>query len=147
MKKQELGPRQLKWVESLEAHPERQISGLLATKCELTIGKQKVPYLACCLGEAILVKNRLQKKRFNFDHQNNLVHTEAIDGEFLDTHTVNYYKFYDTQGIGKIDTSEIYMNELGGYESLYKANDNSVSWTDIAKFIRKYPEAVFKESI
>ena len=52
---QELGPRQLAWVEALEAHPERQMTGSLGE------GNTK-SYKACCLGEACIVKARLTKK-------------------------------------------------------------------------------------
>lgn len=153
--KQELGPRQLKWVEALEAHPERQTQQTLGTREKEYLKEHfektgvKIPYLACCLGEACVVKNKIQKKTSVFNSYDVI---EAGSGckTFLSLSEVNYFGFYDEEGLilEKYRFKKYLGKYLNGkiYDKLSLANDKGATWLQIAFFVRKYPQAVFKES-
>lgn len=141
--KQKLGPRQLAWVEALEAHPERQFSQGALGFINDDEDTKTIPYKACCLGEACLVKSRLLGRDLPFNEVGNIPKNEE-DQEFLDVHTMNFFKFRSADGRF---LSKRLCNNYHTYNYLYTANDDKVSWTDIAEFVRNFPEEVFTEEI
>lgn len=129
MKKFEFGPIQLKWLESLETHPERQLTGQLAKFVSLGIEE----YRACCLGEYCIIAG---------------VGDFSEDGDY---EVGKSYALVDEswKDLGLYSSDGAFENEyrLDGYRSLASMNDNGMTWLQIAKFVRENPEKVFNKSI
>jgi len=127
-----LGPIQTRWVESLEAHPERQGKGRLGIR-DLATGE----YRACCLGEGGLIAGVCK-----------------WDGEYIKT--ISNSPFYLSE---EAYAALGLRNQLGAFisgphevgsvtvNSLADANDEGATWSEIAAFIRANPEEIFKESV
>lgn len=134
---QELGPRQLAWVESLEAHPERQCRDKLGKKLK---GQNPIPYKACCLGEAEIVRKSREGMRSPFLANGDL--KSGMSFMVLSSSSYEYYALYCRNG------SIIGNKQLKGEVSLTEANDEGgASWIEIAAFIRENPSAVFSKSV
>lgn len=134
-----LGPLQELWLSQLEKYPERKMEGQLGE------GSSR-KYKACCLGELHLCAFRLKKKVLPF-----------LNGQIIDcnreersdsTLEVSYKQYGLNDEIGTIKGKGVYVKSIKAYvNDLSYANDNGVSWTEIAEFIRKYPEKVFTKSV
>lgn len=120
-----LGPIQTKWIEYLEAHPEQQHLGSLGFKKD---DKIKL----CCLGAGTMCISE-----GNFDEESGMLNVN-------DSHSIlsNYKKLGLYSNIGSFQGIE-----LAGYSALAYANDNGISWKEIAKFMRDHPEVVFAYSV
>jgi hypothetical protein len=118
-----LGKLQKKWVRSLKAHPERQMSRQLGAGT-------KRKYTACCLGEAGLIMGTCVFK--------NGVLVEKK------THSPGVLKnSYKKMGL---------YTDHGGTEdgdiSLAKLNDDGITtWPEIAYMIEAAPELFFTKSV
>lgn len=133
---QQLGPRQRAWVESLRKYPERQTDGILGRK----LNGEDIPYKACCLGEAMCVKARIQKKRIPFNADGFLSNKDDINLEVLSRNDVKYFGFRTEYG-------DILDLNLSGSRTLATANDAGVTWAEIANFVELNPQAVFTKSL
>lgn len=129
-----LGEVQKLWVENLRKHPERQTSEVLGFK------DKETGYKACCLGELLLCKYRLNKKKMPFDKRGNIL----SDGD-LESLIGNYKDLGLKSSIGHVDF--VRDEEITHDQSLAEANDSGFSWKEIAEFIEKYPEKVFTKSV
>ena len=125
-----LGKKQQAWVDSLRKHPERQMAG------KLGIGTPD-NYKACCLGEALCVLARLNKKRLPFDMM------AISDGGNMNYLSNGYKKLGILGSNGELNKGFT----LKGWNSLSSANDEGATWTEIADFIEAHPEAVFIKSV
>lgn len=101
-------------------------------------------YKACCLGEAVLCRARMAGHKVSDLFVESVDEdTQIFDGEertVLSYSTIKYFGFYDSSG-------RIKRRKLKGHIQLTGANDNGVTWPEIATFVRKYPEAVFSKEL
>lgn len=127
-----LGPLQTLWLQQLRKYPERQTIYILGK------GTPK-SYKACCLGEIHLCAARLAKKKLPF------VNGEIYDG---DDQTLN--NSFNKYGL-KDRTGHCIKNEFntskGMFSQLSGANDEGVTWTEIADIIEKDPTNFFTKSV
>ena len=125
-----LGKIQQAWIDSLRKHPERQMEG------KLGVGTPN-NYKACCLGEALCVLARVNKKRLPFNLMN-----------ISDGGNMNYLS-NGAEKLGLLDSRGQLKDgfKLKGSNTLSAANDFGATWTEIADFIEAHPEAVFTKSI
>jgi hypothetical protein len=131
----QLGPKQKQWVQFLRDNPQLQMPGRLG---QLVDGELKM----CCLGACLII---LDKKKLNIDNQ--LIDTT----EFIDKTLSHSYK---QMGLNS-STGELILSEINSgitskiryKKSLAQANDNGISWLEIADFIENNPEAVFTHSV
>ncbi len=132
----ELGPIQLKWIESLKAHPERQTKNILGQ------GNPK-EYKACCLGEALLCIYRDKKKKLPFKDGSIL--------SFNEQQTKSRSALYEFSKLGlRGDMGEFskairFKGLL--YASLAQLNDGGASWPEIATLIVKHKNKLFTKSV
>ena len=134
MKKEfKLGPLQELWLSQLEKYPERKMVGSLGKK---TNGRN---YQACCLGELHLCYYRLQKKKLPFEGG------DIWDGDHDTLLAYSFKKYGLRSDNGRI--LSLHGRYFKGHKNLANANDNGVTWPEIAAFIRKYPERVFTKSV
>ena len=139
----QLGPIQKAWVKNLREHPERQTSCMLGLKCN---SGEDTPYLACCLGEALLTLHRMKDgnddNAFVFDEEyDEWKIMDGRDGKCLGS---------SWERLGLRDPSgEIFEDEPEWevYNSLAEMNDAGISWPEIADFIEENPETVFTKSV
>lgn len=123
----EFGPIQTKWLESLEAHPERQATSVLGFK------NPDNTYKACCLGELGLIAGLCEW------FSNKLI--AKSNSQNLDVYLSEVYEevgLYSENGNHK-------DNEYN--QSLSFLNDNGKTWPQIAAIIRANPEDYFFKSI
>ncbi len=125
-----LGPLQREWVRCLESGDFPQGRRSLFT---ITEGV----YKHCCLGVAVCVAEANGLK-LNWVEEDGELYCKD-DKSNLPAEVRNMLGFYDSLGTIK-------GKELKQCSNLEVANDDGVSFSQIAKFVRKYPEAVFKES-
>ena len=128
-----LGPLQEKWVETLEKYPERQTSE------KLGILLSDGTYKCCCLGQALLCLLESRNKEPTYILGNLSDGAEGPDS-VLTKDTFEALGLLSS--IGRI--KDITLNDNS---SLAEANDNGVTWPEIAAFIRANPEAVFSKSV
>ena len=131
--KQELGPKQLKWVEALESDKYQQGVGSL---CKLGPGNEP---RFCCLGVAcdvlgVLCDDGFTVRRYGQSRDDLIAPAELMDELAL------WSCHSSLQGAHK----PFVMGEP--LNSLISANDNRMPFKKIAQFIREHPEAVFSES-
>lgn len=126
----QLGPIQTKWLESLEAHPKRQMKSSLGTKKQ----EDGDEYKACCLGELGLIAGLCEWRGTDL--------TVTQDGcKISDTYLINVWEELGLRSErGSADDGEE-SNDLA------ELNDGGYSWPDIAARIRKNPEAYLTKSI
>lgn len=130
--KQKLGPLQEYWVTQLEKYPEKQLTGRLFE------GTSSKDYKACCLGEAILCVNRVNKKK--------IWSTEIIQQEMelvLTQNTIEKYGFYSKRGKFKNNN----FKYLKYNNSLASLNDGGFTWPEIPAIIRRNPANVFSKAV
>jgi hypothetical protein len=138
MKKEKfkLGPEQIKWVETLEKYPDRQIQTYLGgvTKDE--------GIKACCLGQGLLCLNEGKIEKVLED--GSIVDRTSYGELEYSSLRYSYVKLglYDEEGFFKNCNFDYLKNQ----KSLSGLNDNSFTWPEIAKIIRRNPRNVFKES-
>lgn len=148
-KRQKLGPWQKAWLRSLESGEHSQ------TKKHLTVFDKKTKeYKHCCLGVAceVLLANN---ETLDIDCVTNNISTLDIyvyddDNGLAPNKVVETLKLYDAHG--PIDKEQVpdhlrhILDQLvGNAVSLVEMNDNGVSFKEIARFIRRFPQAVFSE--
>ena len=135
-----LGKIQKAWIKSLRDHPDRQHKGSLG------IGNSG-NYKACCLGELLITKCRIGKKKIPFSKRGILLDgKEGINCDFLDQ---SYKKLglFDEEGWFYNDYNYYHKKNKTLYNSLYEMNDGGVTWPEIADFVEQYPEKVFCKSV
>lgn len=127
-----LGPLQTKWVEALEAHPNRQTAGHLGH----VDGNGDIR--ACCLGQALLCLYGYAAI------QSGLIRSGTIHGTLnpIDRDILGLYTHS-----GSIRQGEYISYNDREFRTLAQANDGGVPWSFIAKFIRENPESVFYKSV
>lgn len=122
-----LDSRQLKWIESLEKNPEKQLKGSLGM-----IINNEGNYEACCLAEAFILKCEEEESN-PFSEYGDI--TDYGNSAFLSEFTAEYYQLYSCTGdlVYKRDPRRL---EVG--IALAKINDvEGVTWLDIAHIMRK----------
>ena len=129
-----LGPIQTLWLEQLEKHPERQMSKSLG------FGDAR-NYKACCLGELLICKSRIKKLKFPF------FDGELLDGDYFRGGSPELELENSWQELGLRGSSGALKLQFKGHDCLADANDNEMTWPEIAKFIRENPDAVFTKSV
>lgn len=128
-----LGKIQKAWVDSLKKHPERQTT--------LILGKGNLRnYKACCLGEALIVLCRIKKKRIPFKKDGLL-----CSGKHEDALVGNYEKIGLRSSLGGLLKPVVQKSK--NWVNLSEMNDNGWTWPQIADYIEKNPENVFKRSV
>ena len=132
----ELGKIQKQWIANLRAYPEKQIQGILGLKTSESYG-------ACCLGELLLTKCRINNEPLPFDYNGSLYDGDVLlsPSEVGLEYSWGSLGLYNYLGSIKSDI------KLKGHVSLAQANDNGVSWPEIADFVEKHPETVFSKSV
>jgi len=120
-----------KWLTSLEDHPKRQCKNVLGKKLDKG-------YVACCLGEALIVMCRMEHKKIPFDSLGVLRGSTSNMGSLSDK---EYKKLGLLSAEGRIHS--LFYNLFNNNRGLASANDSGMTWPKIAKLIRKYPQAVF----
>ena len=140
----ELGSLQKQWIESLRANPERQMSD------ELGRGNSRI-YRACCLGELHICYHRKMKKKIPFI-KGQLVDIDPIGGrnripeEGLLSFSYEKYGLRDDTG-SLLNSVRVIKGSKKIFSSLAEMNDGGWSWLEIADYIEKNPENVFKKSV
>jgi hypothetical protein len=131
---------QLQWLEALESGKYRKATGALHV-----YDKDQKKSSFCCLGVACKIfKNTLQLK-YEIDFTN----TRDYDGEssLLPDKALEYLQLNSDSGEIIIEKlSNAGKKKLGDNTDLVDCNDNGWSHKKIAAFIRKYPEAIFKNN-
>ena len=133
----ELGPIQKLWIKQLKQHPERQ------TREQLGEGKPR-DYKACCLGELLLCKHRIEHKKLPFNE--NVICDMYNNHEDAETLTFSHGELglRDRNGIAK----NLFKIKKHKFTSLVAANDHpSASWLDIAHVVEEDPENFFLKSV
>lgn len=134
----ELGPIQELWIKQLKQHPERQ------TTRQLGEGKPD-DYKACCLGELLLCKHRIEHKSLPFYDD------KIFDGQsYSEYDDVTLTFSYEELGLRDRNGKAKNIFKINGHEfqNLAIANDDSgVSWLDIAKVVEENPENFFIKSV
>jgi hypothetical protein len=118
-----LGKLQKKWVASLKAHPERQMSWQLGAGT-------KRKYKACCLGEAGLIMDSCKFKN------GILVEKKTQSSGVLKNSYKKMGLYTDHGGIGDGDMSLAKLND-----------DGETTWPEIAYMIEAAPELFFTKSV
>lgn len=145
MKKFKLGPIQEAWLKSLEENPDRQRGGKLAEFNP----NDKDDYKACCLGELILTKHRLegtkpiikQNKLYSNEKYDAIIEDYGLNGVMIE----NYQDYGLDAAMGVIKDGFKWNNII--YFSLARLNDVGCPWPEIARLIRANPEKVFNKSL
>lgn len=118
------GPIQTKWLESLEQHPERQLTERLGRKYD------DGTYQACCLGELGLIAGLCK-----------------WDGIYLSTKYVNDMgelpDIYEELGLHNKVGDSLDQSKL----SLAELNDGGNTWPEIASIIRANPTNYLSKSV
>lgn len=112
------------WLTTLEQHPERQTTDVLAK-----VGETEKDYKFCCLGQLchlLYEEDEIVRDDQNCNYGKDKT-TYILPQEIVD------FMGFNGQ-VGEIAEKE---------ESLADMNDNGVTWPEIAKFIRENPEKVF----
>jgi hypothetical protein len=130
-----LGPIQKAWLKSLREHPERQCSGKLGQKFNKN-------YLACCLGEALITYCKMKKRRIPFTGEGILIDGSNDRTSYLSS---SFEKLGLISSSG-MSHSPFYINNEE-YYGLASANDNGVTWPQIADIIEANPENFFTKSV
>lgn len=144
----ELGPIQKMWIQSLREHPERQMT------CRLGKGKSADDYKACCLGELLFCfcerKFDTVFHKTNPEDENFLMydidpisrerndHRGILIGSWDELGLFDHYGSF--KGTARLQLGEKQCSSLSG------ANDNGVTWPEIADFVEANPEMVFTKS-
>lgn len=134
----ELGPLQKRWVQTLRAYPERQLTGSLGN-FEWEDGEiNYCDYRACCLGQAqiLLHEGELDK----FLDGTTLINEDQNDGVLGEN---DWQKYRLRSKVGTLQKSV----KIGGqiFSDLADMNDESMTWPEIADYIEQHPENVFTE--
>jgi len=139
------GKIQTAWIKALKDHPERQCAGSLGYTTEED--DIETPYMACCLGELLLVDARINNKPMPFDGGKLEDHDPNSDdySSALPEYSWDRLGLYDSEGNSIYD--EVLMIGKKGYPSLSDANDSGATWTEIAEFVEENLEQVFTKSI
>lgn len=137
-----LGTLQKEWIKSLRENPTRQGKNILGRK---TIGEE---YKACCLGELLIVNCRLKNRPVPFSPNDTLLDMSSNGGTSFYLSN-SYSEFGLIDGGGAIHGGWDYNSptQQRTFTSLSQANDNDVSWKEIADFIEANPEKIFKKSV
>lgn len=137
MSKFKYTPVQELWLSQLEKHPERQTKETLGHKNIKENGKQdrRIPYFACCLGEAAICISRIKKNKLPFN----------FEGDIYDDSDNYLSKSYKKMGLRSEEGffKNANFKYLKGHKSLDELNDNGFTWPQIAKIIRKNPNNIF----
>jgi hypothetical protein len=140
-----LGETQLKWINELENHPERQVKGYLGK-----IGKNnedKVVCELCCLGQAVVVLENIDINNFEGSVRSGNNSTELCFNhqELLGLMDDNGKVIQKVLPYGHIFKSEKYdsLSEINDYGYEF---DGKPTWVLIAETMKKYPEWAFKKS-
>ena len=137
----ELGPLQTKWIETLEKHPERQMTGFLGRK------DSQNNFKCCCLGQGGLIAGVCEW----VEHKGEIILMVSSLAEMfkegggdyaqvVEELSGNYYKALGLRGPSGNVTN--YKKK-----SLAFLNDSGTSWVDIAKLLRENPESYFTHSV
>ena len=117
----QMGPLQIKWLDSLRRNGHRQCKGQLGVRL-------KDDYEACCLGEYLIVAE---------------LATFDSNGELLDVDSkYALYDSYEKLGLYSSDGA----NVIGG-ASLATLNDGGLPWHKIADIIESAPQHYFTKSV
>jgi len=144
MTKQKLGPKQTAWVEALESN--KYIQGQNYLKVVL---KNK-PTKHCCLGVLCEIEKLEQEEPYNPKGYVTFKDKDRISSKSF-THLPEdlreKYKFFGCGG----DINGSFFedpDDISPFTSLVDMNDDSrFSFKDIAAFIRKFPQVIFKEAV
>ena len=140
----ELGVIQKAWIKSLRENPERQIDGILGRKDD---DSDENEYQACCLGELLCVKARLENKPLPFDEHGCIRDTaDTKDFSYFAPNLHELEHSYKELGLYSAE-GDINCDDLKGFSDLAGANDNGIKWFEIANFIEANPEKVFTKSV
>jgi len=136
----ELGRIQKEWVKSLREHPERQMSDFLGKVVD------RDEYKACCLGELLCVRARLENKPPPF------VYGSIWDGDNSSSLTSSYGGLGLRSNNGGFEIDEeirIFMKDsrIEKTDSLASLNDSGVKWPIIADFVEAFPDKIFTKSV
>lgn len=125
------------WIKQLRKYPKRQITGQLGR------GTPRF-YNACCLGELLVCKHRLEKKKLPF-HEGYIVDVnKELDQHDAEMLGHSFKELGLRSDIGALqDVAEINGKK---FFALAQMNDYGVSWPEIADYIEQNPENVFAES-
>lgn len=153
MGKFKFGPVQKLWLEQLKKYPERQTRGILG------VGNPR-NYEACCLGELLLCKYRVAKKKLPFSEMGCIVEEGRYGSGSILHRSFDSVGLTDKKGtirFSKIpDEADLHYSSLNklsntgnvrNHKSLTVLNDLGMSWPDIADFVERFPEAVFIKSV
>lgn len=149
--KQKLGPLQKAWVRSLESGNFRQARGYLCKKNPKPRSKFG-PYSFCCLGIAceVAIANdiKIETEEKQISKEVIVKYDQMV--EFLNDRMADIFGFYGFNGsfrYYKLDPEEV--NELErlckGHDSLTSLNDSGFTFKEIAKIVKKFPHAIFKD--
>ena len=126
-----LGSIQKLWIKQLCKYPERQIVHDLGIR----ISKRK--YKACALGELLLCKYRIQKKKFPF------IGLTLMDED-------NPYSLFSYDSLGLYNSTRRFKSKdkkTGKYYSIAGLNDTRHSWRNIAEIVLRDPKNVFYKKV
>lgn len=126
-----LGPIQTKWLQSLEAHPERQLKHRLGIKKS----SDDTSYQACCLGELGLIAGVCQWEGINLS-------TKKFSERGVLLGVYKELGLYSPHGDKKTFANHLVSREL----SLAELNDSGTTWPEIAAIVRANPEGYFSKS-
>jgi len=127
----ELELREL-WLQSLEKNPERQGKYCLGSK-------YKDSYLACCLGECVIVHGD------DVWEENRLIVADPLNiKEPTRALLYNYKKYFLRSKYGDLKTSAVIKGNE--FSSLSAINDRGITWPEIAAYIRSNPDNVFTDN-
>lgn len=139
--RQKLGPRQLAFIEDLEAHGDLQGREWL-TKIHVVNGEAKE--LDCCLGRACKLAGVRKNKAHNAQYY---TYGEASDfsGGTVPKSVVEYFGFYDDRGCNV--NADINKGPDSKWPSMIQMNDAfKLSFKEIAARLRLTPQDYFRES-
>lgn len=134
-----IGPLQEQWLQSLEQHPERQMSYKLGEK------KPDGSYKACCLGEAGIISGTCYWN----EHGQLAIKDEYLiipiwkGGKAIHTLDGEAYKImgFNSEAAKASDAS------ADNHMTLAEMNDDGKTWPEIAAMIRKDPSRWFNKSV
>lgn len=129
----EMGPLQKQWVADLRKYPERQVD------CELGYKTANNTFRACCLGQLLITDCEMNNKEIPLNQHGRLFDKKLNADGYLDNSYEEYGLFSEK---GKIEGGN-----LKGHSNLGVANDEDVSWIEIADFIEANPEKIFTKSV
>lgn len=142
-----IGPLQEIWLNHLETHPGRQMTGKLG---RLENNENKVKYKACCLGQALVCL-----KQFSQGDSFNVESLFAADGDMLEPGsnvrydlTNSFHELGLRDSVGSFTGEVVYSKkDSSAICSLANLNDQGWTWSEIAKFVRSNPNRVFTKSV